>query len=66
MWVVFLAAYDWNVPERRGRVTITFKPGKAVLVRKVCADAAISKGRARPATESEKDASRKALLLVRV
>ena len=64
MWIVFLADYDFSPPERNGRVTIAYKPGLR-FVRKICGIAAIAKGRARPATETEKDEGRKSLSRIR-
>lgn len=45
MRVRFTAPFDWDPPERRGRVTISFKPGLRT-VRKLCGEAAISAGKA--------------------
>jgi hypothetical protein len=44
MWVLFLAVYDFNPPERHGRTTITYRAGQLILVRRVCAEAAIARG----------------------
>jgi hypothetical protein len=42
--VLFLAVYDFNPPERHGRTTITYRAGQLILVRRVCAEAAIARG----------------------
>lgn len=46
MWVRFLRDFDFNPPERRGRVTVAYRAGMVRLVRKCCADAAIAAGAA--------------------
>lgn len=46
MWVRFLRNFDWDPPERKGRVTLFFEAGKTHLVRKLCALAAIERGAA--------------------
>jgi hypothetical protein len=49
MWILFLARYDFNPPERHGRTTITYEAGELVLVRRVCAELALARGVAVPA-----------------
>lgn len=44
MWVLFLATYDFNPPERHGRTTITYGAGELRLVRRICAEWAIARG----------------------
>lgn len=45
-WVRFTEAFSWDPPERRGRTTIQFRPGSVLLVRRLCADAAVAAGAA--------------------
>ena len=45
MRVQFTAPFDWDPPERKGRVTLHFKPGLRI-VRRLCGEAAIAAGKA--------------------
>jgi hypothetical protein len=51
MRVTFLRDFDWKPPEKNGRVTIAFKAGMCLLVRKRCAADAIAAGAAEPLTK---------------
>lgn len=53
MWVRFVAAFDWNPPERHGRVTLSYPAGAILFVRRACAAAAIAAGRAVATTRNE-------------
>jgi hypothetical protein len=47
-WIKFVKDFRWDPPERNGRVTVSFKAGAKVLVRRKCADDAIASGAAKP------------------
>lgn len=51
MRVTFLRDFDWQPPERNGRVTIAYKAGMCLRVRKICAADAIAAGAAQPLTK---------------
>jgi hypothetical protein len=59
MWVRFLRAYDFDPPERGGRVTISYPAGLVTLVRRCCAAAAIAVGAAEPAERPQHDDRRR-------
>lgn len=46
MRVRFTRDFDWRVPERKGRVTLAYKAGQEVTVRRVCGEAAVKAGAA--------------------
>lgn len=46
MWVIFLQPFEWSPPERYGRTMLSFRPGPPILVRRLCALAAIAAGAA--------------------
>jgi hypothetical protein len=56
MWILFVAPYEFNPPERYGRTTISYRAGELRLVRRICAEWAIARGVAiraeRPAREA--------------
>ena len=52
-WVRFIERFSWDPPERRGRTTIVFPTGTVRFVRRACAEAALVKGAAVPATRPE-------------
>jgi len=43
MWVRFTRDFDWSPPETGGRVTMAYKAGMKLMVRRQCADEAIAK-----------------------
>lgn len=43
-WVIFIKDFDWNPPEKKGTITICFKTGMKVFVRRKCAEDAKSAG----------------------
>ena len=51
MRVTFLRDFDWKPPEKKGRITIAYKAGMCLLVRKLCAADAIAAGAATPLTK---------------
>lgn len=53
MRVTFLRDFDWQPPERNGRVTIAYKAGMCLLVRKICAADAIAAGAAQQLTKDK-------------
>lgn len=61
MWILFLAAYDFNPPERHGVFTISYQAGEVRLVRRICGERAIELGRAvrveRPFRGRQREAS---------
>jgi hypothetical protein len=44
-WIEVQESFRWSPPERRGNVTIVYKPGR-YLVTTPCAEAAIAAGKA--------------------
>lgn len=44
--VVFTSEFHWQPPEKKGAVTIVYRAGWSGLVRKACAEAAVSSGAA--------------------
>lgn len=56
-WVVFLGNFDFSLTAKCMRA---YRSGRVVLVMQRCADAAIAAGKARLATETEANASRRA------
>jgi hypothetical protein len=45
MRVLFIREFRWRIPERAGRVAIVFRPRpEAVIVRRVCGEAAVRAG----------------------
>ena len=57
MRVTFLRDFDWQPPERKGRVTIAYKAGMCLLVRKICAADAIAAGAAVAAAKAVEQSS---------
>lgn len=55
MRVEFTRDFDWSPPEKRGRIHIAFKRGMRLTVRRICAEAAIAAGAAKPLTHKEPD-----------
>lgn len=51
--VRFLRDFDWSPPERGGRLTLAFKAGTEILVRRICAAEAIAAGAAEPVTKGD-------------
>jgi len=48
MWVRFTRPFDFDPPERGGRVTIAFAAGAIRFVRRCCGKAALAAGAAVP------------------
>lgn len=55
MWVRFERDFDWSPPEKRHQVTIAFKKGMEVFVRRICAAEAIAARAAVPVPKMEND-----------
>lgn len=52
-WVRFTSDFDWSPPEKPGRITIAYKSGMQVLVRRLCAQAAVAAGAAQTINPQE-------------
>lgn len=61
MKVKFIANFDWSPPEKP-RVTIAYKKGMVMAVRRVCADEAIAKGKAIEVKNERRRASRETVI----
>lgn len=51
--ITFTCKFDWDPPERKGRVTISYPAGWSGIVRKACAEAALKVGAATPLKPKE-------------
>lgn len=52
-WVEFLTDFNWDPPERGGRVTIAYRAGHVCNVRRICATAALQAGAAKLVSPKE-------------
>lgn len=53
-WIAFTRDFDWSPPEKKGRVSIAYKSGMTLFVRRTCAEEAIAAGAAEPVTKETK------------